>query len=141
MASRGLANHAEVSEGVMRKARVYIVDDSRVIREWLGGLFADMPNVDVVGYAETATDAVAGIEAAQPDCVMLDMNLKAGTGLDVLHAVHPAHPDIVFIAMSNNEGLRFRELTLRAGACHFVDKATELGKARYVIDGLDLTRP
>lgn len=124
-----------------RAARVFIVDDSRVIREWLAQLFGDMPNVEQIGYAETADDAIASILSLRPDCVMLDMQLKAGCGMDVLHAVHPLAPEVVFIVMTSNEGERFRHISMRAGACHFLDKATEFNKVRYVIDGLDLSRP
>lgn len=124
-----------------RAARIFIVDDSRVIRELLGQMFGEMPGVEVVGYAETADQAIADILRLNPDCVMLDMQLKSGSGMDVLHAVHPQAPDIVFIVMTSNEGERFRQVSMRAGACHFLDKTTEFAKIRYVIDGLDLSRP
>jgi DNA-binding NtrC family response regulator len=125
----------------LRKARILIVDDSRVICNVQGQMFDEMPQAEVVGYVDTASEAIAAIATKHPDCVLLDMQLKAGTGMDVLHAVHPVQPDLVFIVMSNNEGERFKHLSLRAGACHFIDKATELNKIRYVVDGLDLSRP
>jgi len=124
-----------------RLARLFIVDDSRVIQQLLGDMFGEMPGVEIVGRAETAHEAIDGILATRPDCVLLDMQLKQGDGMEVLHAVHPKEPGIVFLVMTNNEGERYRRACMAAGACHFLDKTNEFSKIRYVIDGLDLSRP
>jgi DNA-binding NarL/FixJ family response regulator len=117
-----------------RPARLFIVDDSRVIQMMLADMFSEVPGVEIVGTAETEAEAIEGILEKQPDCVLLDMQLKQGDGVAVLQAVHPKAPNIVFLVMTNNEGERFRRACMAAGACHFLDKI------RYVIDGLDLGR-
>jgi DNA-binding NarL/FixJ family response regulator len=116
------------------------VDDSRVIQMMLADMFSEVPGVEIVGTAETETEAIEGILEKQPDCVLLDMQLKHGTGISVLQAVHPKAPNIVFLVMTNNEGEKFRRACMAAGACHFLDKTNEFKKIRYVIDGLDLGR-
>ncbi|WP_374350167.1 response regulator [Chitinimonas sp.] len=122
-----------------RRARLLIVDDSRVIRELLGQMFGEMPGVELLGYAETADDAIAAILAQRPDCVLLDLNLKSGTGINVLQAIHPQLPKVVFIVMSNNEGEKYRQACMAAGACHFLDKTNDFNKIRFVVDCLDLS--
>ncbi|MBV8657294.1 MAG: hypothetical protein JO142_05645, partial [Burkholderiales bacterium] len=44
-----------------RLARLFIVDDSRVIQQLLGDMFGEMPGVEIVGRAETAHEAIDGI--------------------------------------------------------------------------------
>ncbi|MFO1310739.1 MAG: hypothetical protein U1F41_01605 [Burkholderiales bacterium] len=43
----------------------------------------EVPDVDVVGDAGTPADAIAGILATHPACVLLDFQLIGGTGVDV----------------------------------------------------------
>ncbi|MBV8466442.1 MAG: response regulator transcription factor [Burkholderiales bacterium] len=123
-----------------RPARIFIVDDSRVIQMMLADMFSEIPSVEIVGTAETEDEAIAGILEKRPDCVLLDMQLKRGDGVSVLQAVRPKAPDIVFLVMTNNEGEKYRRACMAAGACHFLDKTNEFNKIRYVIDGLDLGR-
>ena len=121
-----------------RPANVYIVDDSRVIQCVLADMLGELPSARIVGMAETASDAITGILDSHPDCVFLDLNLREGTGLSVLQAVHPKAPEIVFVVMTNNEGEKYRQACLAAGADHFLDKTNELSKLKYTLDGLDL---
>ncbi|HEY9104966.1 response regulator [Chitinimonas sp.] len=121
-----------------RPANVFIVDDSRVIQCLLEDMLSELPSARLVGKAETADEAIAGILQSHPDCVFLDLNLRQGTGLSVLQAVHPQAPEIVFVVMTNNEGERYRQACMAAGADHFLDKTNELGKLRYTLDCLDL---
>jgi DNA-binding NarL/FixJ family response regulator len=141
MALANLASHALSMPPPQRKARLFIVDDSRLIRELLGQMFGEMPRVEIVGFAESADDATEAILRLQPDCVLLDLNLKVGNGMSVLHAVHPAAPKIVFIVMSNHEGETYRQACLAAGASHFLDKTNDFNKIRFVVDCLDLNCP
>ncbi|MGQ5523747.1 response regulator [Chitinimonas sp. PSY-7] len=121
-----------------RTANIFIVDDSRVIQAVLTEMLAELPGVSIVGMAETAEDAIAGIQRTLPDCVFLDLHLRSGTGLSVLQTIHAQLPDIVFIVMTNNEGEAYRGACMAAGASHFLTKTTELEKLKYVIGALDL---
>ena len=54
--------------------RVFVVDDSAVIRERLLKMLNAMPAVTVLGYATTAADAIEDILSAPPDVVILDLS-------------------------------------------------------------------
>ena len=118
--------------------RIYIVDDSPAIRERLIEMVANIPATEVVGVAETADDAVDGILQQQPDCVVLDIRLLEGNGLDVLRSVHPQAPEIVFAVLTNHADSQYRRLCLAAGASYFYDKNTDVGKVRDLITWLSL---
>ena len=58
----------------------------RVVRQMLAeslllSMLGAMSGLEVVGYADTAPDAIAAILAARPDVVVLDIKLKAGKTL------------------------------------------------------------
>jgi len=118
------------------RTEVFIVDDVPSMRERLVELVADLPDVDIVGDAGTAQDAIAGILAARPACVLLDYQLIGGTGLDVLRAVHPKAPETVFVVLTNLPDPQYRRACMAAGASHFLDKSTEFERVADLIRGM-----
>lgn len=114
-------------------AKVFIADDSPLIRASLRDLLADLDDVEIVGEAETAADAIDAILKLQPTCVVLDFQLRGGTGVDVLHAVRPAAPHIAFMVLTNHPTPQYQRLCLGAGAKWFFDKSTDFKKIKDVI--------
>ena len=100
----------------------------------------------VVGEAESPAQAVAGISATRPDCVVLDFQLIGGTAVDVLRAVHPVSPEIAFIVLTNHPTSQYRRACMDAGAIGFLDKSTEFGKLKAAVAecirrGIDAANP
>jgi DNA-binding NarL/FixJ family response regulator len=120
----------------VRALKVFIVEDSASIRERLTELMGEINGAAVVGFADTPSDAIAGILNTRPDCVVLDYQLLGGTCIDVLHAVHPKAPSVVFLVLTNHANPQYRRLCLEAGANWFFDKSTEFRKIKGVISGL-----
>jgi len=120
----------------VRALKVFIVEDSASIRERLTELMGEIDGAAVVGFADTPSDAIAGILNTRPDCVVLDYQLLGGTCVDVLHAVHPKAPSVVFVVLTNHANPQYRRLCLKAGANWFFDKSTEFRKLKGVISGL-----
>jgi len=113
--------------------RVYIVDDSAPIRARLAEMLSRMDSVRVVGEADCAREAVAGILSARPDSVLLDLNLMGRTGIDVMKRVHPQAPEIVFVVLTNHAEPQYRRACTEAGAAYFLDKSREFDRVREVI--------
>src|SRR5256884_9926126 len=74
-----------------RKMRVFIADDWRVIVERLADLLKEVSGVQLVGNAGDVPGAIRSIPKANPDVVILDLQMPGGTGLDVLPAVRDNH--------------------------------------------------
>ena len=112
---------------------IFIVDDSPAIRARLCDVLSRMPDVAVVGEAESATEAIAGILRTHPHSVLLDLNLMGRTGIDVMRAVRPQAPDIVFVVLSNHAEPQYRQASTRAGASYFLDKSVDFERVPQVI--------
>lgn len=125
---------------VNRPTNVYIVDDSVSIRSRLVEMLAAMPDVRLAGQASSAGAAVDGILLAQPDSVLLDLNLAGRSGIEVLRAVHKRAPGIVFIVLTNHAEPQYRRACTLAGATYFLDKSTEFERVRDVIAEIAATR-
>ena len=118
------------------RTEVFIVDDVPSMRERLRELVGEVPDVEVVGDAGTASDAIAGILAKHPACVLLDYQLIGGTGVDVLRAVHGRALDTVFVVLTNHPDPQYRRACMDAGAHHFFDKSTEFDRIADVLRNL-----
>lgn len=120
--------------------RVFLVEDSAPIRERLAGLLGEIDGVQIVGEAESATAAIAGILDLRPDAVVLDIRLAGSSGIDVLRAVHPRAPEVIFIMLTNFANPQYRKICMAAGASHFVDKSTEISEIKHLVSTLAAVR-
>lgn len=118
---------------------VFIADDSRLVRERLASMLADVDGVRVVGEAGDINSAVAGILSLQPQTLILDVELPGGTGIDVLKAISGAQPMPRVIMLTNNPQPAYREKCCRAGAEFFFDKTLEFEKVAQVLRVLRAT--
>jgi two-component system, NarL family, response regulator DevR len=128
-APRQLATAAQPS-------RVFLVEDSTIIRERLLQLLGGLHGVEVVGDADNAVDAIAGIVAAKPDVVVLDIKLKNGSGIDVLKRVKQSLPRLTVIMLTNYATSEYRRKCLEAGAEYFLDKTNEFENLRAILHRL-----
>jgi len=112
---------------------VYLVEDSPAVRERVRSLLEEIPGVSAAGYADTAPDAIRGVVEAQPDVVLLDMQLRQGSGLDVLRALREQAPGVEVYMLTNFAAEPFRSAAKRLGARDVFDKSTEFGQVRELI--------
>jgi len=89
--------------------RTLIVDDERLARSELRRLLAAHPEVEIVGEAANAEDAVQQITALQPDLLLLDVQMPGGSGFDLLQALDAA-PDVIFTTAFDQYALRAFEV-------------------------------
>ena len=85
--------------------RVLIVDDTRLARQELRTLLADMPGVECVGEADDVPAGQAAIERLRPDLVLLDIQMPSGTGFDLLERIERV-PRIVFTTAYDQYAVR-----------------------------------
>lgn len=85
--------------------RLLIVDDHEVVRAGLLMLLKRWPNIEVVGEAATAAEAVEQAKALNPDVVLLDMRLPDGTGLDTCKQIRAQVPStkVIFLTAFTDE--------------------------------------
>lgn len=116
---------------------VFIADDSRVVRERLAAMLADLEGVRVVGEAGDVKGAITGILALRPHTVVLDFEMPGGTGLDVLGSISTLKPRPRVIMLTNSPHAAYREQCRRSGADYFFDKTLEFEKLPLVLRSLN----
>ena len=116
-----------------RPMKVFLVEDSPILRSRLEGMLSAIPGAQSVGYAEGADDAVRDILATRPDVVVLDIHLKQGNGFDIMRAVSKTAPEIGFYVLTNHPAGGYRMAAERLGSRGFFDKSTEFERLREVL--------
>jgi two-component system, LytTR family, response regulator len=82
----------------MNRIRVLVVDDEPLARTGVRTMLEADPEMDVVGEAASAAEAIDLIQQLRPELVMLDVQMPDGTGFDVIRRVGlPQMPAVVFI--------------------------------------------
>src|SRR5664279_2315504 len=115
---------ASSKSAISRRIRVMIVDDAVVVR----GLFARWvetePDLEMVASLRSGRDAVAQIERADPDVVLLDIEMPDLDGIAALPLLLAKKRDLVVIMASTltrrNAEISFKALSL--GASDYIPK-------------------
>jgi Response regulator of the LytR/AlgR family len=84
-----------------------IVEDEPLSRIFLHNLLSEFfPDIQVIATLSNEDDAVAAIQALQPELVFLDIELQKGTGFEVLKRIGAPYPLIVFITAYDHYAIK-----------------------------------
>lgn len=107
------------------KLKILVVDDSILISNRLKNLLSELEYVQFSGHAENYEDALIFTDALRPHILLLDVNLTAKSGIDVLKHVKKYYPSIKVIMFTNQSDGYYRKLCNNLGADYFLDKSSE----------------
>jgi two-component system, LytTR family, response regulator len=85
--------------------RALIVDDEPYARERLRELCALEPDIAVVGEASHGVEAIEQVEAARPNLLLLDVQMRGTNGFDVLERLNGDKPLVVFVSAHDQYAL------------------------------------
>ncbi|MDB6017872.1 MAG: Two component transcriptional regulator, LuxR family [Pedosphaera sp.] len=122
-----------------QKAKILLIDDHPLVREWLANLINQQPDLQVCGEVGTAAEALELIGAAEPQIAVVDISLEGGSGIELIKNIRALYPGVVPIVLSMHDELLYAERALRAGARGYIMKreATKkiLQAIRCVLNG------
>lgn len=108
--------------------KILIVDDSATLRKDIKKLLNPIKSIEVIGEAIDAASAMRQCNALKPDIMILDINLKNGSGIDVLEKMKKCPQSPVTIMFTNYSKGEFQKATKRLGADYFFDKTNDIEK-------------
>lgn len=108
--------------------KVYIADDSAPVADMLTELLTAPGRVEIVGIGDSEASSIEAIARMKPDAVVLDMQLKTGSGANVIRAVRalPELRTMRLIVMSNHTSPQLKAGCLELGADDYFDKVKDL---------------
>jgi len=107
--------------------KLFIVDDSDVLRNSLSQMISEIEGVHIVGEASDAQTALEKVEKLVPDVVILDIRMPGVDGIVALESLKKKASPPLVIVFTNFPYLQYRKRCLDAGADYFFYKATEFG--------------
>jgi DNA-binding NarL/FixJ family response regulator len=125
--------------------RVFLLDDHELVRRGVRELLESEQDMEVVGEAGTAEEALSRIPPTQPDVAVLDMRLPDGDGIEVCRDIRAKRPEIACIILTSFADDDAVYAAIMAGAAGYVLKqvrGAELVEGiRHVARGESLLDP
>ncbi|SBT39593.1 response regulator [Micromonospora auratinigra] len=106
------------------RTRVVIVDDHPVVRDGLRGMFAGDPQVEVVGEAADGAEALAVVDATDPDVVLMDLRMPGMDGVSAITALAARRADIRVLVLTTYDTDSDVLPAIQAGATGYLLKDT-----------------
>ncbi|MEU3352040.1 response regulator transcription factor [Streptomyces sp. NPDC037389] len=127
------------------KITVFLLDDHEVVRRGVHEMLAGEPDIEVVGEAGTAADALVRIPATRPDVAVLDVRLPDGSGVEVCREIRSQDENIKCLMLTSYADDEALFDAIMAGAAGYVLKAIRgnelLSAVRDVAAGKSLLDP
>jgi len=98
------------------------VDDHAVVRSGLRMLLDGQEDVEIVGEAGTASEAINAVATHQPDVVLMDIGLPDMSGIDAAKEIKRLWPKVAVVALTIHEDQEYFFKMLEAGASGYVPK-------------------
>jgi len=118
--------------------RVFVVEDSRYVRELLSDYLQVPGEVEIIGFADSEGESVARIQAEAVDAAIVDLKLKEGSGFGIIQRLRTARPGPppTIIVLTNHPFPEIRQRCLDLGADYFFDKSLDYGKLHETLQSL-----
>ena len=107
-------------------AKVLLVDDHKVVRHGIARIVEDESDMEVVGEAGDAEEALEAVQRLCPDVVLMDISIPGISGIDATRKILQVKPDtrVLILTVHDREDFLFR--SLQAGATGYVLKGAEI---------------
>ncbi len=107
-------------------ARVLVAEDNADVAEILMALLAPEPGLTCVGAVDAAAAVPEALLRLQPHLLVLDMELRDGSGMDVLRECRRSHPELRVVILSGHSAPALIREARAAGAVDFLLKPDDL---------------
>lgn len=123
----------------MAKIRIFLTDDHTLFRQGIKNVIGSEPDMEVVGEASNAVDAIAQAAEAKPDLVLMDIGMTGLSSFEATRQIRKNRPEtrVLFLTMYDDEDYLVE--CMESGASGYVLKdspaAQLLGAIREVHRG------
>jgi two-component system, OmpR family, response regulator len=119
--------------------RVLLVEDSRVLAERLRESLDSLEQVEVVGSVADESSAVAAARENRVDVIILDLQLKEGTGFGVLQRLGKSRPKV--IVFTNYMLPEYQRLASSLGVEYFLNKSLDYERLPQLLAEIGASQP
>jgi DNA-binding NarL/FixJ family response regulator len=117
--------------------RVMVVDDHQVVREGVISMLRAASEIEVVGQAANAPEAIRRAQELKPDVVLLDIRLPGTSGWEACRTLCSILPDTRVIMLTSFQDEDYLFKALRAGARGYLLKTASQEEIVEAIRAVD----
>ena len=121
--------------------RVLLVEDSPVICGLITEIINDVPGVTVAESVGSEREAIEAVGRLDVDVVILDLQLRKGTGFGVLRAMREMPKKPIVLVLTNFALRSYRETALALGARDFLDKSRDYDRLPAILTEIASSQP
>ncbi|HOJ27496.1 MAG TPA: PAS domain S-box protein [Spirochaetota bacterium] len=105
-----------------KKYTIVIVDDHPIVRQGLQQLINTQKNLEVIGQATSADEAIDVVNRKIPDCIIVDISLNGTSGIELVKALKQRFPKLPALVLSMYDEKLYAERAIKAGARGYLMK-------------------
>lgn len=105
-----------------QRTSVVLIDDHPVVRSGIAAVLADESNLEVVGEAASAKEAIELFQRVFPNVALMDLMLPDGNGIDLISVLRTLSPQTQFVILTARVGAGDLARALAAGAHGYLFK-------------------
>ena len=105
-----------------RPGRIFIIDESPVVRQGLIQIISGREDLQVCGEARNSDEAIRLIARTNPDLVIIDIAIEGVGGIDLIKALKSRYSALEILVLSDHDESMYAERSLRAGAGGYIMK-------------------
>jgi DNA-binding NarL/FixJ family response regulator len=109
----------------MKQIRILIADDHQIFRDGLKMLLQTMDEADVIGEAETGTEAVRLAVELKPDVILMDLQMPGIDGIEATRQIISSQPDVKILMLTMFDDDQSVFSAMRAGARGYILKGVK----------------
>ena len=106
----------------MNRIRIALADDHALLRAGLSVLIDAQPDLEVVGEASTADEAIALVAKTLPDVLTLDLTMPGRTSISAIPEIRQKSPQTKILVLTMHDDPAYLRATLEAGCTGYLVK-------------------
>ncbi len=116
--------------------RVLIVDDHPMVAEGIQSILESYDDLVVAGSCKSARDAIDGLDAFNPDVILMDLNMPDMSGLTATEIVLERRPGTRILVLSMHDSPEYISSALSHGAMGYILKDVPTDEIKQAIDAV-----
>ncbi len=116
--------------------KIYIVEDSELIRQRIDRLISFVEDVEIAGFSDNLNEAIDSIKRLKPHVVILDISVEKVKGLKMISNIKQIVPAPQVIMFTNYDFENYREKSFEHGADYYLDKSNDFEKIASILESV-----
>lgn len=110
----------------MEKIKVLVADDQELVREGLGIVLSNRPEIEYMGAVSNGREVIQAVRQAKPDVILMDVRMPKMDGVTCTKIIKEQYKDIKIIILTTFDDDEYVLGALRDGASGYLLKGTSM---------------